>query len=1257
MKFIIKISLLSIIFLLSFGSTTAFAEVYNGTENGFTWSFDDETFKMTIEGSGEFNQSLTNEYCSKVIKLEIGEGITAIKEGTFARFTNLLEVILPSTVELVAGNVFRASTIGTIRLNRTEPPVIESNTFKCNKEICVVFVPDGCKKFYAKDDNWLDFENIYQGNQMPDEIKGNCGNQLFYSITPGEWELTITGEGDMTSTPWSNYATYIYKVNINDGVTSIANSAFSGFIRLQNLLLPNSLKTISRYAFNKCNAAVISLPANIEVIEAYAFLQAKTSKVILNEGLRTIEEGAFMNSALNELTLPSTLEEIGKQAFSGTMIKDVSIPSSCISIGESVFSNCTQLNNIELPEALEIIPKKTFDGCSSLEKVNFTTSLKQIQQYAFYNTNITKVILPASIEVIGDYAFGACKNLTSITLPENIEDLTNGMFEQCTSLSNVVLPSSLKSIGKRTFYGCSALTKINLPESLQSIGSECFMSSGLESLSLPESLVDLGSKAFEGTNIKQPIYNSILFAYMPRNGYTTYEIPQGITIIGNTCFSGCKELTNVIIPSSVKIIGEQAFQNCTSLKNIDLSCLESPKIMTSAFSSSGISSVSLPSSVAELGTGIFQECVNLDGTIDLSGWNIPYLPNYTFTNCKKIDKIILSDKLEKIGNNCFIGCEELEDFSIPGSLSYIGGEAFKKCMSIENIVFPKGNCEIGSYAFSDCINLREVTFNDGLKNINGEKIFNNCSKLKKVHFPESLNSINLNIFTGCTKLDSIFFLKETAPIAYRWYIIGSDYDNNYWIENNLPYSKCVICVPSRSTDVWKMRGYYEPDRGYFSIDPWLSMKYSEFYEKLSGTYGSEDNTLNWELDTESGNLKITGKGIIPNDGEWGKRRNSVKNIVVEGDFKSIADSTFMNYINLENVSLPETIEEIGKMGFACTYGLDMWNKMKSIVLPKKLKRLGSEVFRECAKLEYVQMPDSIIEIGKEAFAWCFNLKELTIPRTVKSIGASAFHECYGLKDVYSHIRVPIAINNNKYYKYVNPSQCTLHVHVGTKNSYLTTAGWEGFGSIVEEYVDITVKDNEFGSVIGDGEYKVGQIVTLEAAPIERYKFLGWSNDVTINPYVFDAETDITLEALFIPDTHVLSFVIDGDCFAKFELFEGDDVAAPEVTPREGYIFNGWSEIPATMPAKDVIVVGKFIKLGDGNGDGKITITDAVGIVNYILGNPSKEFTEKAGDVNGDGKVSITDAVSVVNIILNQNNEKPASTRDAIVETENTTDPE
>ena len=62
------------------------------------------------------------------------------------------------------------------------------------------------------------------------------------------------------------------------------------------------------------------------------------------------------------------------------------------------------------------------------------------------------------------------------------------------------------------------------------------------------------------------------------------------------------------------------------------------------------------------------------------------------------------------------------------------------------------------------------------------------------------------------------------------------------------------------------------------------------------------------------------------------------------------------------------------------------------------------------------------------------------------------------------------------------------------------------------------------------------------------------------------------------------------------------------------------------------VTSGFLK-GDANGDGSVTISDAVAIVNKILGNPSGNFNEAAADVSGDGEITITDAVGVVNIIL------------------------
>ena len=58
-------------------------------------------------------------------------------------------------------------------------------------------------------------------------------------------------------------------------------------------------------------------------------------------------------------------------------------------------------------------------------------------------------------------------------------------------------------------------------------------------------------------------------------------------------------------------------------------------------------------------------------------------------------------------------------------------------------------------------------------------------------------------------------------------------------------------------------------------------------------------------------------------------------------------------------------------------------------------------------------------------------------------------------------------------------------------------------------------------------------------------------------------------------------------------------------------------------------------IGDTNGDGKVTVTDAVGIVNHVLHRTPSVFITKAADVNGDGSITVSDAVKVVNIVLNK----------------------
>ena len=55
--------------------------------------------------------------------------------------------------------------------------------------------------------------------------------------------------------------------------------------------------------------------------------------------------------------------------------------------------------------------------------------------------------------------------------------------------------------------------------------------------------------------------------------------------------------------------------------------------------------------------------------------------------------------------------------------------------------------------------------------------------------------------------------------------------------------------------------------------------------------------------------------------------------------------------------------------------------------------------------------------------------------------------------------------------------------------------------------------------------------------------------------------------------------------------------------------------------------------GDVNNDGRVSIIDAVLIVNYILGYKPKDFNEDVADIDGSGNITVFDAVCVINIIL------------------------
>lgn len=102
--------------------------------------------------------------------------------------------------------------------------------------------------------------------------------------------------------------------------------------------------------------------------------------------------------------------------------------------------------------------------------------------------------------------------------------------------------------------------------------------------------------------------------------------------------------------------------------------------------------------------------------------------------------------------------------------------------------------------------------------------------------------------------------------------------------------------------------------------------------------------------------------------------------------RRIADCLFEDLFGLREVSLPDTLEEIGDQSF-CGCG-----NLKTIRFPEGLKSIGDSAFWDCDALEEITLPASLESIGSEAFGDCGELRRVYLPRDCQ-VAEDAFDEC------------------------------------------------------------------------------------------------------------------------------------------------------------------------------------------------------------------------------------------------------------------------
>ena len=99
----------------------------------------------------------------------------------------------------------------------------------------------------------------------------------------------------------------------------------------------------------------------------------------------------------------------------------------------------TGLTSITIPSSVNSIGTNAFGGSNDLASVTMLDGITTIGNFAFYNTSITSITIPSSVTNIGDGAFDECKNLKSITIPSNVTSIGMVAFRGCDSLNSITL--------------------------------------------------------------------------------------------------------------------------------------------------------------------------------------------------------------------------------------------------------------------------------------------------------------------------------------------------------------------------------------------------------------------------------------------------------------------------------------------------------------------------------------------------------------------------------------------------------------------------------------------------------------------------------------------------------------------------------------------------------------------------------------------------------------------------------------------------
>lgn len=243
----------------------------------------------------------------------------------------------------------------------------------------------------------------------------------------------------------------------------------------------------------------------------------------------------------------------------------------------------------------------------------------------------------------------------------------------------------------------------------------------------------------------------------------TVQLDSKCMYLNSFCFQNCVKLTN-INTKLIKRVYFNSFNNCQSLVSLDLSNVEYIGSIgygtSTGYAFNGCKNLErliLPDSYNLVGNGNFNGCSKLN--LDKIPSNMTTIPNNTFSGCSSLTLNKLPEALTSIGSSAFENCSNLAITSLPESITTIKDNAFRKCSNITLDKLPDSLTSIGTYAFESDSLITISKIPDGVK-VLGSCVFSGCNNIKKISALNVTEIASYNstygAFYNCTGLKQVW---------------------------------------------------------------------------------------------------------------------------------------------------------------------------------------------------------------------------------------------------------------------------------------------------------------------------------------------------------------------------------------------------------------------------------------------------------------------------------------------------------------------